>query len=332
MKEKRISVDMFRMIAALLIVAIHTYPFTSISEGFDFVFTHVFCRIGVPLFLMITGYFVLPKATQNKSSLEKYILKILKIYIICIILYLPINIYSHKLGGILDILKDVVFNGTFYHLWYFPALILGIIITYELIIHTKKNMTKIICVILFVIGLFGDSYYGISDKFLVTESIYNVIFSVFEYTRNGLFYVPIFLYIGYSFNSSKIKMKKSANIVLLIISLVLMIIEGMILHHFNIQKHDSMYIMLIPTMILLFNFIIKNYNGNNRKLRNIATTIYITHPLFIILVRGGAKVVHLQNLFIDNSIIHYLAVVISTVIFSICFEIVKEKLLKKKNK
>lgn len=328
MKNKQLSLDKFRLIAAILIIAIHTYPLSSINENIDFVFTHIFCRIGVPIFLMITGYFILPKAIENRKNLVKYTIKILKIYAICIILFLPVDIYAGKLKGIgiLQIFKAIFLDGTFYHLWYFPALILGIWITYFIIKNIKSNKTTFfIVLILFIIGLFGDSYYGITEKLSITKNIYEIIFKIFNYTRNGIFYVPIFLYLGYIIKSKKIKIDRNKNLIFILIFTILMIVEGLILHHFNLQRHDSMYIMLIPTMIYVFNFILQNNNENNKRLRNIATTIYVMHPMFIIVVRGIAKIVHLQNLMIYNSIVHYLLVVILTVGFSIVFEMTKEK-------
>lgn len=326
------SLDKFRLFASILIVAIHTYPLSSINENLDFVFTHIFCRIGVPIFLMITGYFVLPKAIQDKKSLMKYTKKIAKIYFLCMILYLPVNIYAGKLKGIslVGILKSIFIDGTFYHLWYFPALILGIWITYFIIKHIKNKNGLILVSILYVIGLFGDSYFGIAEKWSVTKTFYDAIFNIFDYTRNGLFYVPIFLYLGYIMKNINWKISKRDNIIFIIISLVLMILEGMILHHFNLQRHDSMYFMLIPTMIGIFNFILQNKNENNKQLRNIATIIYIIHPMFIIVVRGIAKITQMQNVMIDNSIIQYLLVVISSLIFSIILE--KKKVSEKNGK
>ena len=326
------SLDKFRLFASILIVAIHTYPLSSINENLDFVFTHIFCRIGVPIFLMITGYFVLPKAIQDKKSLMKYTKKIAKIYFLCMILYLPVNIYAGKLKGIsfVGILKSIFIDGTFYHLWYFPALILGIWITYFIIKHIKNKNGLILVSILYVIGLFGDSYFGIAEKWSVTKTFYDAIFNIFDYTRNGLFYVPIFLYLGYIMKNINWKISKRDNIIFIIISLVLMILEGMILHHFNLQRHDSMYFMLIPTMIGIFNFILQNKNENNKQLRTIATIIYIIHPMFIIVVRGIAKITQMQNVMIDNSIIHYLLVVISSLIFSIILE--KKKVSEKNGK
>ena len=116
--------------------------------------------------------------------------------------------------------------------------------------------------------------------------------------------------------------------ILILFSTILMIIEGLILRQFDLQRHDSMYIMLIPLMFVLFNLIVQKQDktANNKKLRELSTTIYIMHPLFIIVVRGIAKIVHLQDLMIDNSVIHYLLVVISTIIFGIFFEFIKEKI------
>ncbi len=327
MRTKKLSMDMFRIIAAILIVAVHTFPLVSINETADFVFTHVICRIGVPFFLMITGFFILPKAIEDKNKLIKYLIKIAKIYVICMILYLPVNIYAGQLKGIgvIDVLKDIFINGTFYHLWYFPALILGMIITYFLAKHFNKKIVGICAIVLYIVGVFGDSYFGISSKILVISNIYSGIFAVSEYTRNGLFYAPMFLFLGYIFNNLELKISKKNNIIFVVISLILMILEGLILRKFSLQKHDSMYFMLIPAMFFVFNIILQGNEENNKKLRGIATIIYIIHPIFIIIVRGAGKVLHLENLMIDNSLIHYLLVVISSVIFSIIFEIIKEK-------
>lgn len=330
-RKNMISIDRFRLIAAILIIAIHIYPLASINETLDFIFTHVICRIGVPIFLMITGFFVLPVAIQDRKKLVAYTKKIIKVYIISMIIYFPVNIYAGKLKGIgfIGILKEIFINGTFYHLWYFPALVLGIWITYYLIKNIKEKKVRIIVLILYVIGLFGDSYYGLTEKLGITKNIYNVIFNIFEYTRNGLFYVPIFIYLGYMIQHGKLKINRKQNIIYIIISLILIIVEGLILHHFKLQRHDSMYIMLIPLMILIFNLIINNKGENNKKIRNISTTIYIMHPIFIILIRGVAKVLHLQGIMVENSLINYILVVISTIIFSICFEKVKEKVSEK---
>ena len=41
MKNKTISIDKLKILFAIFIIAIHTYPLTSISENADFIFTCV---------------------------------------------------------------------------------------------------------------------------------------------------------------------------------------------------------------------------------------------------------------------------------------------------
>lgn len=331
MKNKKIGLDIFRIIVSILIIAIHTFPLSSIDGTADFIFTHIICRIGVPFFLMITGFYILPKALDDKNKLIQYTIKTIKIYIICMVLYLPINVYAGDLKNptFIEIMKDIFVDGTLYHLWYFPALILGIWITYFLIKKFNKKIVIIFVLLLYIIGIFGDSYFGIASKSPMISELYRYIFYISDYTRNGLFYVPIFLSLGYSFNNIKLKINIKNNLILIALSLMLMIVEGLILHHFNLQRHDSMYFMLIPTIFFIFNIILEINKENNKKLRNIATIIYIIHPMFIVLIRGIAKFIHLENLMINNSIIHYILVTICSVVFSIIFENTK-KICKRK--
>ena len=56
-KQKNyVWLDRFRLIAALLVIAIHTSPLASFSGEADFFLTRVLARIAVPFFLMVTGF------------------------------------------------------------------------------------------------------------------------------------------------------------------------------------------------------------------------------------------------------------------------------------
>lgn len=327
---KKRNIDVYRFIASLMIVAIHIYPLNSINKTIDYAFTRVLFRIAVPFFLMITGYFVLPKSLSDKNNLKKYLIKIAKIYCLSMLIYLPLNIYNHYFqnANILSIIKDIFLNGTFYHLWYFPALLLGIVLTYFLL-KIKNNKLKItLFCLLYCIGLFGDSYYGLVKDIPFLNGFYSFLFTIFDYTRNGLFYAPIFLGIGYLISQKEPAIKKNTNVLFIIVFILMLLIEGMTLYHFNIPRHTSMYISLLPLSYTLFQLVIKN-KETNKKLRNLSTWIYILHPFFIVVVRLGAKIIHLENIFVENSIIHYLAVVIATILFIKTVDFLKEKIVKK---
>jgi len=351
------TLDRFRLFAAFLIVAIHTYPLTSISLELNFLFTHIFARIAVPFFLMVTGYFVLSKNTFP----TKFIRRTTFIYIGATLLYLPISIYAgHYAVGFSDeyiktqsyinvaltFLKNLVFDGTFYHLWYLPAVIIGVLLVYVLLRYFAKRIVVGIALILYVIGLFGDSYYGLVMQVPFLESMYELIFGVSSYTRNGIFYAPLFLVMGVNM-ANKIPLPGRGEFGF-IISLTFMLMEGSLLNHFHLPRHDSLYITLIPTMYFLFQYLLyKDIQNTNRNtspphftslreplaqargsshnltmlfslnLRKIAMWIFILHPLFIIAIRGIARFTGLTSFLVDNSIIHYIVVCLFTFIASI---------------
>lgn len=308
---KKLNLDISRLIASLMVVAIHTYPLSSINGTLDYCFTRIICRISVPIFLMITGYYVLNK---DIDYLKKYTIKIIKIYLISILIYIPINIYNGYINdfNIIKLIKDIFINGTFYTLWYFPALVLGLWITYYLIKKLNTKLVKIVLIILFIIGILGDGYYGLIKDIDILKQIYDVIFMVFDYTRNGLFYVPIFLYIGYQFNINKNDFKYNKYYIILF--LILMVIEGIILYMFNIPKHNSMYIFLLPLSYFIFNTLINN-KSSNKMARSLSTWIYILHPLFIVIIHFISKIIHI-NIY-SNSILNYILVVFLTSTFII---------------
>ena len=322
--NKKINIDVARFVVSFLVIAIHISPFININQEFNFFFTRILGRIAVPLFFMITGYFVIDGCLKDKNKLKKYTIKILKIYLFCIILYLPINIYMGKFNNIsiFSIIKDILINGTLYHLWYFPALILGIWITYYFIKKLGNRKTFITVIVLYIIGLLGDSYYGLTRNVCVLSYIYDFIFKISDYTRNGLFYAPIFLYLGYFIKIKRVNNKKS--FLYSVLFFIGMTIEATILHKFNLQKHDSMYILLIPTMYVLFDYLINISNTQNLKLRNVSTIIYIFHPLFIVGIRFISGICKVEKYIVDNNFIFYLVVAVVTTIFAFLIEKIKE--------
>lgn len=116
------ALDWFRLAAAFLVVCNHTSPLDSLSQGADLWLTRVLARVAVPFFLMVSGYFL---AQKDWTGTGKLIRKSLCVYIGAVVLYLPLNWYSGSFSSLGDFLKSLLVDGTMYHLWYFPAVILG---------------------------------------------------------------------------------------------------------------------------------------------------------------------------------------------------------------
>lgn len=333
--ESYSGIDYFRFIAALLIVAIHTSPLSSFSETGNFIFTRIVSRVAVPFFFMTSGFFLISRYTCNSEKLEAFIKKTTLIYGVAILLYIPINVYNgyFKMDNLLpNIIKDIVFDGTLYHLWYLPASIIGAAIAWYLVKKLNYPKALMVASVLYLIGLFGDSYYGITEKISCLNSLYTYIFQVTDYTRNGIFFAPIFFILGGFIADNRPQITFGKSFLGFAISLALMLGEAMILHHFDLQRHDSMYVFLLPCMYFLF-IVILHFKGKRLvSLRTASLIIYIIHPMMIVVIRLFSKLLHIQKLFVENSIVHYFAVCLTSVVFSVVLTTMWNKYKPKKAK
>ncbi len=324
--KKTGGLDYFRVAAAFLVVAIHTSPLASFDGEADFIFTRITARVAVPFFLMVTGYFLMPRYLFGKSGdvrpLSGYVRKTLLLYAAAVLIYLPVNVYAgqFKDAGIGDILRMVVFDGTFYHLWYLPAAVTGVLLVWLLSRVFRLPVWAVGCITLclYLIGLFGDSYYGWIENTAFVRERYEGMFRFFSYTRNGFFYVPVFLFLGAWISQGRKAGKRTVDLAGLVLSFALMTGEGLMLHRMGMQRHDSMYIALLPCMFFLFRILLSVKAEPAGHLRAVSMWIYLIHPFVIIVVRGGAKAVHLETLFIDNSIVHYLTVCALSCLLAVC--------------
>lgn len=329
------GIDIFRIVAAFLIVAIHTSPLSSFSETGDFILTRIIARIAVPFFFMTSGFFLISRYSRNTEKLNTFIRKTCLIYTAAILIYIPINIYNNyfEMDNLLpNIIKDIVFDGTLYHLWYLPASVIGAVIAWYLV--KKFGCTKALLTssILYFIGMFGDSYYGLIEKISGFNTFYRLIFQVSDYTRNGIFFAPVFFVMGGLIADNRIRMSLKKSALGFVASFALMFGEAMTLHRFNVQRHDSMYLFLIPCMYFLFNAIL-NFRGKRIKsLRTLSLVIYIVHPMMIIAVRACAKLLNLWDVLVENSIIHYFAVCFASMALGMVFTVLINKYDPQKNK
>lgn len=354
--------DRFRLAAALLVITIHTSPLASLSQDADFFLTRVLARVAVPFFFMATGQFTLGPlfcseravtvcpphlpAGSAQYVLKRCLLKLCALYGISVLLYLPLGIYAGHYRGIsfAEVLKMVLFDGTFYHLWYFPACILGVLLVSLSGRFFSLPTATALSALLYVIGLLGDSYFGLADQVPFLHTAYQGMFRIFSYTRNGIFLAPLFLLLGVwagklypaggcpaSILQQGMARQPSAFTagMILALSFAAMTAEAFLLHLFGLQRHDSMYIFLVPAVFALYLLLLSLPKVPSRKaLRTAALWIYILHPAFIVVVRGAAKVLHLTALLVENSLLHYLAVALLSAAAGFLLTCLQERLLK----
>ena len=327
MTEKRIypGVNCFKLAAALFVIMIHTSPLTSFSAEADFVLTRIIARTAVPFFFMVTGFFVLPKALGDTARGLRYLRRIGLIYLASVLLYFPVNLYAGHFRGVSagGFLKMLLIDGTFYHLWYLPALLLGFALVWAGLKALPWKAVLGISVFLYLLGLPGDSYYGFLKDGSVLRQLYDGFFHISSYTRNGLFYAPVFLALGYAVSrqygdgtaSGKAARRLPFSVILAALGVcsALLLAEGITLKILKVQRHDSMYLALVPLMYFLFLSLLdaRGPDPMKRLPRELPLLVYVLHPLFLILVRGFSGLTNLSML-TENSLVHFLAVALSS--------------------
>ena len=165
--------------------------------------------------------------------------------------------------------------------------------------------------------MLGDSYYGLVSEVPFFKIVYEGIFQVSSYTRNGIFFAPVFLWLGVLLANGKIKISREHARVGFVVSMAAMLAEGFLSFHFQWQKHNSLFFLLLPVMFYLFELLLSMRGKEIACARELSMYIYILHPLCIVVVRGVAGVLKMSKLLVEQSLIHYLAVVLVSVALSL---------------
>lgn len=204
------SLDICKLIMAFCVVAIHTYPLehctiTLVNNIYD-----SFVRMAVPFFFLSSGFLLAQKFElsfidpKNIAVVRKYLHKIVKMYVVWTVIYLPMAIYhfissgTSLLKSVLYYIRGFVFIGEQYnswHLWYLLSTIYALVFLL-IFLYLKVSSKKIIILgsIIFLISMSIDylsAYTGNSNTFigLFAKTIKVSIGSGRILT--GLFYLPL---------------------------------------------------------------------------------------------------------------------------------------------
>lgn len=290
-KKQYAAIDITKYVSALLVVCIHTYPLIDISETLNTYFLQTVCRIAVPFFFMISGFFLFRKINgtqQDNEVLKKYLWRLLKLYLIWTVIYLPYTIYNYLQAdtgilGIASYLRDFILNGSYYHLWFLPALMTGTLIVYYL--YKKKGIvfTLKVAFILYVIGYFLNIYAPLWESIPVVDFLFSFFTKTMTTARNGFFFAPMFVGIGLLLAKTKRLSSRLAQTAL-IISFALLVIEVTLYMITGMMRDlSSMYLCLIPCTYFLGNVLLISklpYKPSYKSLREDSLLIYTVHILF----------------------------------------------------
>lgn len=300
------NLDILKYLSSILIIVLHLRPFLNFSNELDLAFNNIVTRICVPIFFIITGYFVAKKEKTNQNYIKEYIRKIIPLYLVWSLLYIPviigtiikylpiINECISKINITLPlliifsiillpiiVLIALCYTGVYYHLWYFPAIIFSLLVLKK---WKQKFNIKYLLIISFILLLFGatETYYGVLP-FLLKRTL-SYYYSIFFTTRNflffGLFYVVLGYYVG-----TKEKAYSKYCFLKLIVSFFLLTFEAILLHDTD-RLNSNILLSCVPLTYYLFisSIYITNNIKSNYQFGTYSKYYYLIHPMIIFVI------------------------------------------------
>jgi serine/alanine racemase len=295
-----------------MVFIIHIPPFQGEVSGLaryvNFGLQHYLCRLAVPFYFVSSGFFLFKKMPLYDLNTEE------------------IKRYCFKLFRLIGTWYVLLFCGGTYHLWYLGATVVAVILlSFCSHFRIKYKYICLLACILYVIGMLGDSYYGLIapiENFPVFNYILKGYDFAFSTTRNGVFMGFIFVLMGAGFSYYKIKLKPYTALIGFAISVLCLFAEVFLLKYNDIPIEYNMYVFLLPATFFLFSFAYTVQLKDHviyKHLRNIGALIYFTHILVNTFVSLAIRVI---DKYLDISLIQYqfLLSLLFTLVFAICVE------------
>ncbi|MEE0265598.1 MAG: acyltransferase family protein [Acutalibacteraceae bacterium] len=280
------GIDVIKFLCSVLVFFIHIPLFyapvdgdlTTVQKSLNFILQQYVCRLAVPFFFVSSGFFLFKKALGEKLDVDR------------------VKNYCFKILRLLGMWSVLLLIGGSGHLWYLGATAVAVaFISVCLHFKIKYRYLVVIVGLLYILGLIGDSYYGVLEPALgntLLRYMYAALNLVTGKSRNGLFMGSVFILIGVYFSQGKVKMKLWTSVVGFIVSMLGMLGELFVLEHYDIPSDYNMYIFLVPAVFFLFS-IACTVKLKDRpiyaRLRTIGVLVYFLHVFVNTLIGYVAK-------------------------------------------
>ena len=245
------NINLLKIILSLFIVSGHLFPelYNGQPESYVYCFIRGLARLSVPLFLIITGYYIRSKTNEFGYILIR-IKKLFFIFIVWQIIYFKIELDSYQLGQIssksffLDMLYGIG------HLWYLSSVILSLFLIY----FTSCCSNKVKFIMSFVL-LIISYFLQINNhlKFIDSKFLDEFYFYIGTY-RNFLFYAFPYLLLGTNYDYWKKYCIKNIYLGYLIF-FIFLIVELAVYYYFKSPVYN-LFIVSFPFSLFSFNHIV----------------------------------------------------------------------------
>lgn len=290
------AIDIMKLVCAILVIIVHTNPLQPYFPLANFILINVFGRVSVPFFFLSSGYlFAQNLKSKGNDYFKTYIWSLIRLYLIWFVIYIPFGLMRiHEMvpGEISPLLWIGVFfealflHGSYFHLWYLAALILGLIMVYFFQKHFKMKYLILIGIVLFIIGL-SETYNDVVNLIPGISNVTDFYFKWFFTTRNAVFFGLVFLAIGFELYNREETFRINNAGKWSVVCFILLFVEAILLRYLSVPLNYNLLIMQLPFTVCFFEFLKSERFAKikvSRKLRAYNTWFYLTHAMFLELI------------------------------------------------
>jgi serine/alanine racemase len=301
-----------KLLMAFFVMVVHFSPFKTINPILHHISIHGFPRIVVPFFFLCSGYLLSSNGFITQDRLRKTLKKLVSLYLFWTLLHLPLIIlelthFPNTESLWISLPRSFLFEGSFLHLWYLLASIIGLMITTFLLKFFSIEKVLIISLILYIIGVLGDSYYGFSVGLRGLSEFMNLMFQFIRTTRNGLFFAPIYLTLGMWIKKNPKVFSMWKLIIIFIIILGLNTTEVLWLKGMVWAKDYNLTFTSLPLSLIVFLISLQvKVNFDTNRYKEIAATIFYIHIWVYVLVQfvlTGGDTTYFKNYGMDGFLV-----------------------------
>ncbi len=271
----------------------------SLERVFIFI-TYTLGRLGVPLFLFLTGYLMLGKRYKKNEILSFYKTKVMRLLMIALIWVVIYYLQAILLRGWIIRVTDIVRQFTFTsdiiiapHLWYMPVII-GIYLFIPFVSNALLSIDKRVLKVLVTIALFH--FFLIPTMNVIIQARGSIgLVGRYELQYLGGMY-GVMMVIGYLCRQYWTKINQKLSLAKLIIYCLGSIIISIIMHYWALYLkrynydmwYDSIFILLAS--VSLFIILLKIFNNQRdsimlTKIAELTFGCYLVHYFFIYLIK-----------------------------------------------
>jgi surface polysaccharide O-acyltransferase-like enzyme len=250
------SIEVGRVIALLGVVFIHVNSLgafgNDLAAGF---FLDEISRFAVPLFFLISGYFLHDELLANPlPGLRRLFERLAPPMAFWTIFYFILDklglLYGSQFqGGLRAYLAIPMTGGAGHHLWFLPALFVGIFLCTYGVKVMGLGRFFVVSVVLYICGI----ALGAFQKQFFVDPIQNVFY------RNGIFFAPLFLMIGYGIRKKDLKISSLNALLLASTGAIIHLAEGYITMRYP-RGHDFSFGTILFSCGLFLFLITQRYH------------------------------------------------------------------------